>query len=145
MGTMTRQGRRVGLPDRERAWPLDARTAVFVLEAGGFAPEAGVCTPRTEPRYPCRIEATIVSSADPSSLADTIVYVRDANPRHAGILCDRPLPVGSVVWINFAADGEAGCEVHAIGTIGRSREFMNGWHEGVVHFEETQPQLAEQD
>jgi len=95
----------IGLLERERTWPLDARMAMFVLEAGGFHPE--ITRERTLPRLACRIEATVALSkdesgpADQSSLADAIIYIRDFNPGHVGYISNCELPTGARVLVDL--------------------------------------------
>src|SRR6476469_6064293 len=113
--------------DRERAWPLDARMAMFVLEAGGNDPEQP--RERNQPRQTCRIIAT-VTSPDSRSLTHAILYVRDTTTGHMGFISQSKLPVGSTVWLNCA--DESGQKLHAECQIGRSRAFMSGWNEGVL-------------
>lgn len=114
--------------DRERAWPLDARMAMFVLEAGGHAPESML--ERHEPREACRIIATVCGQ-DPRSLTHSIVYVRDITPGHMGFICQSELPVGTTLSLNCVT--EDGQTVRSACQIRRSRSFMKGWHEGVLH------------
>jgi len=113
--------------DRERAWPLDARMAMFVLEAGGADPQS--TRDRIEPRQPCRIIGTL-RGPDPRSPTHSIVYVRDTAPGYMGFICQSDLPVGSTVWLNCAT--EDGQSVRTQCHIGRSRAFMQGWNEGVL-------------
>ena len=120
--------------DRERAWPLDARMAMFVLEAGGCGPE--FIRDRAHPRQACRIMGTVCDSG-PRSLAHSIVYVRDLTPGHMGFICQSDLPVGSTVTLNCTA--EEGGLVHAECQIGRSRRFMRGWSEGVLRVLQSPP------
>jgi hypothetical protein len=113
--------------ERERAWPLDARMAMFVLEAGGSDPQA--IQHRTAERVPCRIVGTVCED-DPTALAHAIVYVRDANDGHLGFICQSDLPVGKILQLNFATP--RGQSFHGPCRIGRSRPFMTGWNEGVL-------------
>ncbi len=117
--------------DRERSWPLDARMAMFVLEAGGQDPQ--VTRDRGSPRQTCRIIAT-VCGPNPRSLSHSIVYVRDINDRDMGYICQTPLPVGQTVWLNCSNDD--GESIRTPCRIGRSRQFMSGWNEGVLHVSE---------
>ena len=112
----------------ERTWPLDARMAMFVLEAGGQDPQP--VRDRSAPREPFRMIATL-TDRDQRKPSHATVYVRDRTPQHLGFICQNELPVGSTVWLDCASeDGHAfrtPCEV------ARLRPFMSGWHEGVLH------------
>jgi len=116
--------------DRERAWPLDARMAMFVLEAGGHGPQ--FVRDRAEERQSCRIIGTVCDS-DRASLKHSIVYVRDVTPRHMGFICQSPLPVGTTVWLNCS--DENGQSIRTPCRVGRARQFMSGWTEGVLDLE----------
>ena len=119
--------------DRERAWPLDARMAMFVLEAGGQDPQ--FIRERQSERQPCRIIGTICGLHS-RSLAHAIIYIRDMNDGHLGFICQSNLPVGERVMVHCAT--EDGQTVRLECRIGRSRSFMQGWNEGVVHVSENE-------
>ena len=114
-------------PDRERAWPLDARMAMFVLEAGGQDPQ--IPRDRSASREPCRIMGT-VCDPEAENLAHAIVYVRDKDPEHLGFICQSKLPVGTTLWLNCLT--EDGQPIRTPCHVKRSRSFMTGWHEGVL-------------
>jgi len=130
MRTLLEQADPIPHVERERAWPLDARMAMFVLEAGGA--DDGATHQRTAQRTPCRIMGTVCED-DPQALAHAIVYVRDATQKHLGFICQSNLPVGKIVWLNFSTPH--GQKVQAPCRIGRSRPFMTGWNEGVLDLE----------
>src|SRR5438132_8427221 len=111
--------------ERERAWPLDARMAMFVLEAGGADPQ--FTRERAAPRQACRIIATLCGD-DPHALAQTIVYVRDMNDGHFGFISQVHLPVGATMSLHCSTD--QGGAIRTACEIGRSRPFMTGWNEG---------------
>ena len=113
--------------DRERTWPLDARMAMFVLEAGGQDPQ--FIRQRQSERHPCRIIAT-VCGPDPRSLAHGIIYVRDMNDGHLGFICQNNLPIGERVMVHCAT--EDGQTVRLECQVWRSRPFMQGWNEGML-------------
>jgi hypothetical protein len=117
--------------DRERAWPLDARMAMFVLEAGGSGPE--FTRDRTEPRQACRLMGTICEN-NPRSLSHAIVYVRDTTPGHMGFICQTTLTVDSKVVLN--CEDAYGETTRILCRVGRSRPYMKGWSEGVLHTSE---------
>src|SRR3954463_5915372 len=83
--------------DRERAWPLDARMAMFVLEAGGQDPQ--FIHERESERQACRIIATVCGQ-DPRSLTHSIVYVRDISDGLLGFICQSSLAVGKTVVLH---------------------------------------------
>ena len=87
--------------DRERTWPLDARMAMFVLEAGGQDPQ--FIRQRQSERHPRRIIAT-VCGPDPRLLAHGIIYVRDMNDGHLGFICQNNLPIGERVMVHCATE-----------------------------------------
>lgn len=118
--------------DRERTWPLDARMAMFVLEAGGQpdpVEHAAVERNRSTERQPCRMVGTVCDNRDLHGHA--IVYVRDLADRHIGFICQNSLPVGKTVWLHCSTDD--GKTLRTPCQIGRSRQFMSGWNEGVLH------------
>jgi PilZ domain len=114
--------------NRERTWPLDARMAMFVLEAGGAGPT--FTRHRSVPRHACRIMGTLCND-DPKSLTHSIVYVRDISDGNLGFISQHNLPIGQTVWLNCTVN--EGAPVRTPCRIGRSRAFMKGWHEGVLH------------
>ena len=113
--------------DRERTWPLDARMAMFVLEAGGQDPQ--FIRQRQSERHPRRIIAT-VCGPDPRLLAHGIIYVRDMNDGHLGFICQNNLPIGERVMVHCAT--EDGQTVRLECQVWRSRPFMQGWNEGML-------------
>jgi hypothetical protein len=113
--------------DRERSWPLDARMAMFVLEAGGQDPQ--FTRERQSEREPCRIIAT-VCGPDPRFLAHWVIYIRDMNDGHLGFICQSNLPIGERVMVHCAT--EDGQTVRIECQIQRSRPFMQGWIEGAL-------------
>ena len=115
--------------DRERSWPLDARMAMFVLEAGGQDPQ--FTRERQSAREACRIIATVCGS-DPRSLAHWIIYIRDMNDGHLGFISQSNLPVGQTLVLHCAS--EDGQTLRTECRIGRARQFMQGWNEGVLQF-----------
>jgi hypothetical protein len=118
--------------DRERTWPLDARMAMFVLEAGGQPARQlpAVMRDRSLERQPCRIIAR-VCDGDSTSDAHTTIYVRDIAQQHIGYISETDLRVGK--FIQLCCVDEAGQSFQASCRIGRSRPFMSGWNEGVLH------------
>ena len=113
--------------DRERAWPLDARMAMFVLEAAGQDPQP--VRDRSAPRQPCRMIATLTDQ-DQRKASHATVYVRDRTPQHMGFICQNELPVGSTVWLDCATDD--GQPFRTPCQVARLRPFMSGWNEGVL-------------
>ena len=91
MGAAIALGGRSLFRNLDRTWPLDARMAMFVLEAGGQDPQ--FVRERHSPRQACRIIATVCGS-DPRSLAHWIVYIRDMNDGHLGFISQTNLTVG---------------------------------------------------
>ena len=155
MGIVIGHGRRIvirlsdePIEQRERALPLDARLAMFVLEA-----EAADADDSPRPRFlrrdkrlSCRFAAALLyARSDAPAPADTLsaasltesasVYVRDISPGHAGFVSRHLLPgdAGQICWLQLEqADGTS---VTLRGQIERYRPFMDGWHEGVIRFE----------
>jgi hypothetical protein len=128
MQALTHRRSHFSAQDRERTWPLDARMAMFVLEAAGHDPET--IRERAQERHACRIIAT-VCGPDRRSLSHSILYVRDITPGHMGFICQSDLPVGATVSLNCTT--EEGQNIRGECRIGRSRQFMQGWNEGVLH------------
>jgi hypothetical protein len=146
--------------ERERSWPLDARLAMFVLEAqasessaddDGAAGDAEPAVPhqtrrRRDDRLACRFEAALLyptpatanalsqNGGDESTIAAVAAtaYVRDLSPGHAGFICREPLQAGQLCWLRL--DQADGSNVTLRGIVGRCRAFMEGWSEGVVRF-----------
>jgi hypothetical protein len=116
--------------DTQSTWPMDARAALFVLEAGGA--DEFYIERRESDRATCHVEATGCSADDPAQLAEFILYLRDIDPLHAGFVTSQSLPLGHHVQVNFTLDDR---RYQLTGTIGRSRPFMEGWSEGVVNFD----------
>jgi hypothetical protein len=116
--------------DTQTSWPMDARAALFVLEAGGSADQ--YFDRRDMERTPCHVEATACSADDPASLGQFILYTHDINTLHLGFVTVQNLPLGSHVQVNLTLDDR---QVQLTGTIGRCRYFMEGWFEGVIHFD----------
>src|SRR3954462_1579121 len=83
--------------DRERTWPLDARMAMFVLEAGGQNPQ--IVHERHSERQPCRVIGT-VCGPNPRSLMHSIIYIRDMNDGHLGFICQGDMAVGKTVVLH---------------------------------------------
>lgn len=133
-----RQIGQLGQLDRERAWPLDARMAMFVLEAGGFQPE--VIRSRHNDRMPCRNQATLVAASRAGGLTEATIYIRDYNDGHIGFISELELPMDALVWMHLTTD--AGEVIQTPCRIGRSRPFMAGWYEGVLHLSEERAQVA---
>jgi len=131
MQTLPAQLRYREFRDTQTSWPMDARAALFVLEAGG--PTEQYFDRREFDRTPCHVEATACSADDPASLAHLILYTRDINTMSLGFVIAQNLPVGSHVQVNLTLNDRP---VQLIGTIGRSRLFMEGWFEGVLHFDQ---------
>ena len=113
--------------DRERTWPLDARMAMFVLEAGGQDPQ--FIRHRQSERHVCRMMAT-VCGPDPRLLAHWVIYIRDMNDGHLGFISQSNLPIGERVIVHCAT--EDGQTVRIECQIRRSRPFMQGWNEGML-------------
>ncbi|HTL28428.1 MAG TPA: hypothetical protein VL282_04385 [Tepidisphaeraceae bacterium] len=121
--------------DTQATWPMDARAAIFVLEAGGSSVQQ-YFERREADRTPCHVEATGCSSDDPTQLALFILYTRDINTLHLGFVTQQGLLVGSHVQVNLTLDSRS-IQIH--GTVGRCRSFMEGWFEGVIHFDREAP------
>jgi len=120
--------------DTQTAWPMDARAAMFVLEASGSSEQ--YYDRRDSDRTPCHVEATGCSADDPTQLAQFILYVRDIDALHMGFATAQNLPLGSHVQVNLTLNDRS---FQLTGTIGRCRHFMEGWFEGVVHFDKEAP------
>jgi hypothetical protein len=117
--------------DTQTAWPMDARAALFVLEAN--ASNENYFDRRDVERAICHVEATGCFADDTAQLASFLLYLRDIDPLHAGFVTSSPLPLNSQVQVNFSIDERP---IQAVGTIQRCRPFMEGWYEGVVHLHE---------
>jgi hypothetical protein len=126
-------------PNTERDWPLEARAATFVLEAA--AGDASTLERRNIPRPPCRIEATLSPADDPAALGEVLIYTRDIDRGHLGFICHRELPQGYRVDLHLTIE-HAG-PLHISATIIRCRQFMEGWYEGVLRFDEPRADLGE--
>ncbi len=116
--------------DTQTAWPMDARTALFVLEAGGSTEQ--YFDRRDSDRTPCHVEATACSADDPAQLGQFILYTHDIDSLHLGFVAAQNLAVGSHVQVNLTLNDQS---FQLTGTIGRCRHFMEGWFEGVIHFD----------
>ena len=127
MGAAIAHGGRSLFRNLDRTWPLDARMAMFVLEAGGQDPQ--FIRQRQSERHPRRIIAT-VCGPDPRLLAHGIIYVRDMNDGHLGFICQNNLPIGERVMVHCAT--EDGQTVRLKCQVWRSRPFMQGWNEGML-------------
>jgi hypothetical protein len=120
--------------DMQTSWPMDARAAMFVLEASGSAEQ--YFDRRDFDRTPCHVEATACSADDPASLGQFILYTRDINTLHLGFVTAQHLPLGSHVQVNLTLNDRS---FQLTGTVGRCRSFMEGWSEGVIHFDREVP------
>jgi hypothetical protein len=116
--------------DTQSAWPMDARAAMFVLEANGSAEQ--YFDRRESDRTPCHVDATACSAAEPAQLAEFILYTRDIDALNLGFVTAQNLAIGSHVQVNLTLDER---KVQLTGTIARCRYFMEGWFEGVVQFD----------
>ena len=75
------------------------------------------------------VSATVCGS-DPRSLAHWIVYIRDMTDGHLGFISQSNLPVGQTLVLHCAS--EDGQTLRTECRIGRARQFMQGWNEGVL-------------
>ena len=135
MGTTIRHGSpTLRLPDTQRLWPLDARTAMFVLEAGGD--DSQVMRERSAERRSCRAHATVHRDLQDGS-SDRTIYLRDLSHQCVGFISADALKPGEHIRFSFAdaaeLPGRFGTQIG--GQVRRSREFMNGWFEGVIELE----------
>jgi hypothetical protein len=154
MGIVIGHGRRVviRLPDlplqqRERALPLEARLAMFLLEAQAEDSHA-LCESaslhrRQDERLSCRFPAAILHSVEQSSMNPSSIFIRDISTGHAGFICRAPLAANDAEACWLQLDQADGTTVTLRGHIARCREFQSGWYEGVIRFD-LEPEEAEQ-
>ena len=126
MELFTGHGRRSRFLDLEESWPLDARMALFLLESAGQATGASI-SGRVLDRFPCRVRARLVRISDgrPESIE---IFIRDLSTAYAGFLSSQPLNCDDEYQLHFTPS-EAPLQISCL--VGRSREFTDGWHEGV--------------
>src|SRR5262245_22534841 len=106
-----------GCPDTfvnlEQTWPLDARMAVFLLEAeGDVVPQI---YPRELDRFPCRVRARLMRVKD-KMLQFVEVFVRDLSIGHVGFVSSEPLEVGAIYQLDFTPGSKP---VHVSCVVGR--------------------------
>jgi len=127
------QGRRSQFLDLEESWPLDARMALFLLESAGETTN-GTFADRTLDRFGCRVRARLVRICDgrPESFE---IFVRDLSVGHVGFVSQKPLDVGGEYQLHFTP-ADASLQIPCV--VGRSREFTDGWREGVLYLHTAQ-------
>jgi hypothetical protein len=141
MGAVIAHGGRSVFRNLERSWPLDARMAMFVLEAEGALEHEG--RTRELERFVCRVGARLKPMND-ARLGMLDVFIRDVSAEHAGFISSHAVDVGASCWIDFVP--AEGAPVRTVCTVGRCREFMNGWFEGVIHLQPVHDvQVAERE
>jgi hypothetical protein len=114
------------LPDREKTWPLDARVAMFVLEAGLPNP----ANRRRRQRHHMRVAADWGVG---ESLSERKLYVRDVNSQYVGFITAQAIEVGTRGTIYL--EGTDGVRVAVQAVVSRCRQFMEGWYEGCLEFD----------
>jgi len=142
-GSPPAKGIRNSESDGERAWPLDARLALFMLESAcaEHAAQSNAPAPRSLDRFSCRVRARLWRIQD-GAVERAEVFVRDLSAAHAGFVTDHPIEVGGTFVLDFAPEPGSPQRVSCV--VGRCRPFMDDdrWHEGVLHIYETTAQHA---
>src|SRR5436309_1359030 len=98
MGLTIGPGSPPALIDQEPSWPLDARMALFVLEAEGQQLESGAA--REIDRQRCRVRARVmrVNLGKPQA---SEIFIRDLTVSHIGFISNVPLEIGAECEVDF--------------------------------------------
>jgi len=136
MGLTIGQGSPPTTIDQESDWPLDARMALFVLEAEGRWVEAGVA--RELDRQRCRVRARVmrVNLGKPHA---SEIFIRDLSVTHIGFISSVPLEISAEYEVDFTQTTPA--RVTCITR--RCRQFTRGWYEGVLTLQQSQAAESE--
>lgn len=125
-----------GLPDTERTWPIDARAAMYTLEACG---KGDVWRNRRRlPRLNIRVSGRLCKDEHATCLDDPVIYVREINDRFCGFITNSKLSKGDLLWVDLGKDLPFRAMVRVI----RVHGFMDEWYECAAAFTTEQTQFS---
>lgn len=125
-----------GLPDTERTWSIDARAAMYTLEACG---KGDVWKNRRRiPRLAIRVTARLCKDEHTISADDPTIYLREINDRFCGFITNSKLSRGELMWVDLGKE----IPLRALVRVIRVHPYMDEWHECAAAFTTEQIQFA---
>jgi hypothetical protein len=107
-------------------WPLEVRALFDALSQ----PVAVQRERRKGKRVKFRVEAQLLIPADKQDPAPLKVYLRDYDDRAVAFLSSQALQIGEPVELELPMSNGAVRRVRC--KVGRCRQFLDGWFEGVL-------------